>query len=81
MSGRGRVRARGPGRRAGPGRGQGEGLRMCGGGIPRAARTLVTDEIHTTIIDHGLSLRDTVNGCLHYMHLSTKQQVCIAFYT
>ena len=32
MSGRGRVRARGPGRRAGPRRGQGGGVRMRGGG-------------------------------------------------
>ncbi len=78
MSGRGRVRERGPGRRAGPvrdavrgagpgrragpRRGQGRGVRMHGGGIPRAARTVVSDEIRATIIDHvinhGLSLRE-----------------------
>ncbi len=84
MSGRGRVRARGPGRRAGPvrdavrgagavregepgrragpRRGQGRGVRMRGGGIQRAARTVVSDEIRATIIDHvinhGLSLRE-----------------------
>lgn len=62
MSGRGRVRAKGPGRRAGPRRGQGRGVRMRGGGIPRAARTVVSDEIRATIIDHvinhGLSLRE-----------------------
>ncbi|XP_026043274.1 uncharacterized protein LOC113033556 isoform X2 [Astatotilapia calliptera] len=62
MSGRGGVRARGPERRAGPRRGQGIGVRMRGGGIPRAARTVVSDEIRATIIDHvinhGLSLRE-----------------------
>ena len=35
---------------------------MCGGGIPRAARTVVSDEICATIIDyvinHSLSLRE-----------------------
>ncbi len=35
---------------------------MHGGGIPRAARTVVSDEICATIIDHvinhGLSLRE-----------------------
>ncbi|XP_026048262.1 uncharacterized protein LOC113036261 [Astatotilapia calliptera] len=62
MSGRGGVRARGPERRAGPRRGQGRGVRMRCGGIPRAARTVVSDEIRATIIDHvinhGLSLRE-----------------------
>ena len=46
---RGAVRGAGMGRRAGPRRGQGRGVRMCGGGgIPRAARTVVCDEIHAT---------------------------------
>ena len=50
--GAGAVRGAGLGRRAGPRRGQGRGVRMRGGGIPRAARTVVSDEIRATIIDH-----------------------------
>ncbi len=61
-AGSGAVRGAGPGRRAGPRRGQGRGVRMRGGGIQRAARTVVSDEICATIIDHvinhGLSLRE-----------------------
>lgn len=44
-----------------PAQGESKVVRMCGGGIPRAARTVVSDEIRSTIIDHvmnhGLSLR------------------------
>ncbi|KAI2652733.1 Insertion element IS630 uncharacterized 39 kDa protein [Labeo rohita] len=62
VRGAGAMRGAGPGRRAGPRRGQGRGVRMRGGGIPRAARTVVSDEIRATIIDHvinhGLSLRE-----------------------
>ena len=42
---RGAVRGAGMGRRAGLRRGQSRGVRMCGGGIPRAAKTVVSDEI------------------------------------
>ena len=59
---RGAVRGAGLGRRAGPRRGRGRGVRMRGGGIPRAARTVVSDEIGATITDHvinhALSLRE-----------------------
>ncbi|KAM8747389.1 uncharacterized protein AB9X84_015425 [Acanthopagrus schlegelii] len=64
VRGAGAVRGvvRGAGVGAGPRRGQGRGIRMRGGGIPRATRTVVSDEIRATIIDHvinhGLSLRE-----------------------
>lgn len=52
----------GPVRGAGQRRGHGRGVRMRGGGIRRAARMVVTDEIRATVIDHvvnhGLSLRE-----------------------
>ena len=43
--GAGAVRGAGMGRRADLRRGQGRGVRMRGGGIPRAAKTVVSDEI------------------------------------
>ena len=47
---RGAVRGAGMGRRAGLRRGQSRGVRMCGGGIPRAAKTVVSDEIREFLV-------------------------------
>ena len=65
---RGAVRGAGMGRRAGLRRGQGRGVRMCSGGIPRAARTVVSYNICDTFCI--FFLRNVFHGyfvqCKHY---------------
>ncbi len=78
-----KSKSKGPGRRAGPRRGQGRGVRMRGGGIPRAARTVVSDEICATIIDHvinhGLSLREAGERVQPNLRRSTVASIIASF--
>ena len=64
---RGPVRGAGMGKRAGLRRGQSRGVRMCGGGFPRAAKTVVSDEIRDFLF---FFLRNVFHGyfvhCKHY---------------
>ena len=77
------MRGAGAVRGAGPGRGEGRGVRMRGGGIPRAARTVVNDKIRATITDqvinHSLSLREAGERVQPNLRRSTVASIICIF--